>query len=141
MVKVARTAAGAALGRAGKAKRTGDGSFKVTLGDPAPAAGAAGPSSAAGPVASAQALLAVQEVGDATAGRSKGLMRAEDMLDALEDLRRGLLMGTVSKAKLQSLARMARARRETIDDPRLNALLDEIELRAEVELAKLEFGG
>lgn len=141
MVKVARTAAGAAPRRTGKAKRTGDGSFKVALGDQAPSADTVGPAAATGQVASAQALLAVQEVGDATAGRSKGLMRAEDMLEALEDLRRGLLMGTVSKAKLESLARLARARRETIDDPHLNAILDEIELRAEVELAKLEFGG
>jgi hypothetical protein len=32
---------------------------------------------------------------------------------------------------------MVRARREQLDDPKLIAILDEIELRAAVELAKL----
>jgi hypothetical protein len=37
------------------------------------------------------------------------------------------------------LSRLARARRADVDDPRLVEVLDEIELRAEVELAKLSF--
>jgi hypothetical protein len=32
---------------------------------------------------------------------------------------------------------MVRVRREQVDDPKLTAILDEIELRAAVELAKL----
>jgi hypothetical protein len=35
------------------------------------------------------------------------------------------------------LAQLVRARRDQVDDPRLIAILDEIELRAAVELAKL----
>ena len=59
------------------------------------------------------------------------------MLDQLEDLRRDLLLGAIEKEKLSSLAQRMRAHRRQTDDPRLNEIIDEIELRAEVEIAKL----
>ena len=93
---------------------------------------------AASPVAAVDALLALQEAPDAARGRAKGVARAEDMLSLLEDVRRGILLGAIPKAKLQQLARLARQGREGFIDPALDAILDEIELRAEVELAKLE---
>jgi hypothetical protein len=46
-------------------------------------------------------------------------------------------MGTIPMAKLEALAQLVRAKREQIDDPKLIEILDEIELRAAVELAKL----
>jgi hypothetical protein len=61
------------------------------------------------------------------------------MLDRLDEIRLGLLSGAVSKERLVELSRLARARRADVDDPRLVEVLDEIELRAEVELAKLSF--
>lgn len=85
-------------------------------------------------------LLAAQGV-DPDAGRGRGrerLMRhGEDILDRLEEMRRGLLLGAIPKARLAELAGLVRSRREAGADPRLAAILDEIELRAEVELAKL----
>ncbi|GER03003.1 hypothetical protein JCM17846_06850 [Iodidimonas nitroreducens] len=84
------------------------------------------------------ALLALQEMPDATAGRSKGLARAHDMLDMLEDVRKGLLMGAIPQSKLSQLSRLARDQRDGTLDPALSAILDDIEVRAEVELAKLE---
>jgi hypothetical protein len=60
------------------------------------------------------------------------------MLDRLEDIRHGLLMGAIPRDRLQELAAAVRRQREAIDDPRLVEILDEIELRARVELAKLE---
>lgn len=89
-----------------------------------------------GPIASVDALLALQGVPDSTEGRSKGLMRAEDMLDILEDVRKGILLGVVSMANLKNLAGLARDQQNKTDDPRLNDILADIELRAEVELAK-----
>ena len=59
------------------------------------------------------------------------------MLDELEQIRLGLLLGQIPRARLEQLAQMVRARREQLDDPKLIAILDEIELRAAVELAKL----
>ena len=59
------------------------------------------------------------------------------MLDELEQIRLGLLLGAIPRARLEQLAQMVRARREQLDDAKLIAILDEIELRAAVELAKL----
>ena len=60
------------------------------------------------------------------------------MLDHLDEIRMGLLLGTIPMARLEQLAQLVRAKREQIDDPKLLAILDDIELRAAVELAKLE---
>ena len=53
-------------------------------------------------------------------------------------LRDGLLAGTLPREALVRLAQLVRTRGAEIDDPRLKDVLDEIELRAEVELAKLD---
>lgn len=82
-------------------------------------------------------LLALQEAPTATASRSKGVARAEELLGQLNDIRRGILLGTLSGPQLQGLLASVRDRKVATDDPRLNGLLDEIELRAAVELAKL----
>ena len=50
------------------------------------------------------------------------------------------LVGVPLQAQLAQLAQTIRARREEIDDPRLAEILDEIELRAAVELAKFSRG-
>ncbi|GAA0601717.1 flagellar assembly protein FliX [Caenispirillum bisanense] len=86
------------------------------------------------------ALQMVDSAGDALdspAKRKAIVQRGEDILDRLEELRVGLLLGSIPKERLASLAQLVRDRRETAQDPQLGALLDEIELRAEVELAKL----
>lgn len=92
-----------------------------------------------GPAASVDALLALQaapeDSGDA---RSQGYARGHDLLDLLEDVRRGIVLGALPKDKLRRLADLARRQREGFADPQLDGLLNEIELRAEVELAKLE---
>lgn len=81
-------------------------------------------------------ILGVQEVDDALAHASRGKMRAEDILDRLEDLRLQLLAGGLSKEKLLQLSRIVNVRRSQIKDPRLMEILDEVDLRAQVELAK-----
>ncbi|MBL4639565.1 MAG: flagellar assembly protein FliX, partial [Kordiimonadaceae bacterium] len=67
----------------------------------------------------------------------KGLMRAEEMLDVMEEIRKGILLGAIPVPNLRNLAALARNQQNKTDDPKLNELLSEIELRAEVELAKL----
>ena len=96
----------------------------------------------AAPLAPRDALLSLQEVPDSATGRSKGLARASDMLDLLEEVRKGILLGAISGPKLKTLADLARNHRQNGDaslkgDERLNEILSEIELRSEVELAKL----
>jgi hypothetical protein len=95
-------------------------------------------------MADVSTVLALQEAPDATT-RNRSRQRAKErgnlMLDHLEELRMGLLLGTIPLAKLETLAQLVRAKREQIDDPKLLAILDEIELRAAVELAKFSRPG
>ncbi|MDP9126815.1 MAG: flagellar assembly protein FliX [Pseudomonadota bacterium] len=81
-------------------------------------------------------ILGVQEVDDALAHASRGKLRAQDILDRLENLRIELLTGAISKEKLLQLARVVNSHRSKLNDPRLTEILDEIDLRAQVELAK-----
>jgi len=104
----------------------------------APSAGHAQSVGASGGIASVDALIALQGVPDATDGRSKGLARAEEMLDLLEEVRKGILLGAISTSGLRILADLARNQKSDAGDPKLNEILDDIELRAEVELAKYE---
>ncbi len=99
--------------------------------------GGAAPTSGTSGVASIEALFALQEVPDATAERKRAVKRGDRMLERLDDLRRGLLLGTISMDKLSELAHLAREGSRDVDDPQLREVLQEIELRAEVELAKL----
>jgi hypothetical protein len=92
-------------------------------------------------VAPVDALIGLQEVDTATDGSRKAVVRAEAMLDILDDIKLSLLAGGVSKQKLDQLLKLVEQRRDsntTFQDPRLAHVLDEIELRARVELAKYE---
>lgn len=99
----------------------------------------AGPTSV-GPVSAVDALLAIQEVEDSTTGHSKSRARkwGHDMLDQLEQLRIGIVGGVVPRADLERIAASIERQRVRTDDPLLELILDEIELRAKVELAKLD---
>lgn len=87
-----------------------------------------------------EALLAAQEAGDGTHGGSRGKVRAEALLDSLDDLRCDILSGGVSPGRLRAIADLVATQREDVNDPKLAQILDEIDLRAQVELAKLTAG-
>lgn len=89
----------------------------------------------AAPLQSIDALLALQSVDDALTGRRKAVKRGNDVLDTLEDLKLDLLAGTIAPAKLRRLLILVEDNGRTGEDD-LDALLDDIELRAKVELAK-----
>jgi hypothetical protein len=91
-----------------------------------------------GPIAALDSILAVQGVDDSTSGRSKGLARGNQLLDMLDEVRDGLLGAGIPRATLTRLANAIGQRQDHFSDPRLQSVLDEIELRAHVELAKLE---
>ena len=108
--------------------------FALSLQGEQPAA----PASAPPAISSVDALLSVQEMPDALAGRRRAVQRGNSLLDRLEELRLGLLAGALPRERLDELARLARTARDRVDDPRLNQVLDEIDLRVAVELAKLD---
>ncbi|EWY37181.1 hypothetical protein N825_21580 [Skermanella stibiiresistens SB22] len=82
-------------------------------------------------------LLNLQEVEDSTSGPSKAKARAEELLDRLDEIRHALLSGGLPESKLNALQQVAQSHRAEVEDPRLVEILDEIDLRAQVELAKL----
>jgi hypothetical protein len=93
---------------------------------------------APGTIASVESILTLQGMDDSTGGRSKGVQYGEQLLDMLDEVRDGLLAGGVPRGTLNRLATAVSRRQEGFADPKLQNVLDEIELRARVELAKLE---
>ena len=120
----------------GKGAAKGSDFSKLLDGGTRGAEGAGGPSAAYG----VGAVFGAQEVEDSTdkPANKRARQRGEDMLDKLESLRRGLLTGSMARGDLLDLAKLVRARQETGADPQLREILGEIELRAAVELAKLD---
>jgi hypothetical protein len=110
------------------------GSFSVSETPESHAQIVAGP----GPIAALDSILMLQEMEDSTQGRSKGLAHGEQLLDLLDSIRDGLLAGGIPRATLNKLAAAVTRRHEAFADPKLQDVLDQIELRAHVELAKLE---
>ena len=99
---------------------------------------ATGTVSSATPLGAIDGILAVQEVPSATDGRSRGIKRGYSILDQLDEIRLGLLSGSLSSMRLVALSQEIKQVKDTVIDPQLSAILDDIELRAAVELAKLE---
>ena len=128
------TATGSAQAGRGAARASG-----FSLGGPSASTetGAAAPAPTVSGVASLDALLALQSVEDPMQRRRRAVSRAGRILDALDGLKMGLLEGSVSAGSLQSLVAAVREERGATDDLRLQGLLNEIETRAAVELAKL----
>jgi Class II flagellar assembly regulator len=89
-------------------------------------------------ISSMGALLALQMEDDITERRRRATARSNTLIDQLDAIRLAMLGPGVSREQLARLARTLREQRDAVDDPELSAILDDIELRAEVELAKLE---
>lgn len=83
-------------------------------------------------------LLALQEVSDDDFSRKKNIQHGENIINSLENLRRGLLLGNLPIHILRDIEQKIAAKRVGFNDQKLTAILDEIELRAAVEIAKLE---
>lgn len=101
-------------------------------------AGDAHETHAAQGAAGVNSFLFLQEVSDDEVRRQKGLQQGKTAVQALEQLHRDLLLGRIPESTLRKLEDVVAKKRESFTDPRLAQLLDEIELRAAVELAKLE---
>ncbi len=94
---------------------------------------------ATAPKASANidALLALQGIEEDPAERRKrSVQRGRGALDVLDDLKLGLLSGNLTASTLSRLRDAAANLKSSSGDPGLDAVLSEIELRVEVELAK-----
>ena len=131
----------------GKIKKTpksksGDGSFADSLKEVENSAVDRGMSQIAGG-AGVEGILAAQTADhtiDDRRLRQRLMAYGDDILDKLDEIRIGILLGHFSKQKLTELAQRLRQKREKCIDPQLDEILAEIELRAEVEIAKYARG-
>ncbi|MCA1378118.1 MULTISPECIES: flagellar assembly protein FliX [Bradyrhizobium] len=119
---------------ASQAKRTGSGSFVLP-----DTSSAQETRSAAAPKAAANidALLALQGVEeDPVERRKRSVARGRTALDVLDDVKMGLLSGNLDVSTVMRLRDAAAHLKSSSGDAGLDAVLSEIELRVEVELAK-----
>jgi hypothetical protein len=93
----------------------------------------AAPPRAAGNI---DALMALQGVEDPIERRKRSVQRGRGALDVLDDLKLGLLSGNFDASTVNRLRAAAANLKSSSGDPGLDAVLSEIELRVEVELAK-----
>lgn len=93
------------------------------------------------PVGALGGLLGAQEVDEREARRRKEVKRGKLTLDVLSNLRDALLIGSLPYSTIRQLEQLVAQQRADTNDPTLSAILNEIEVRAAVELAKLEMSG
>ncbi len=119
-------------------KKTGDGTFDSMVGDTAETAGQAATGRPAS-VSALDALLTLQAADSGTSEEAtkRARKRANDLLDHLDKIKVGILTGELPKSTLEQLAQTVASHRDQVMDPQLAEILDDIDLRAQIELAKL----
>lgn len=137
-MKVDRTTPqGPIVPRRGVKPRASGNGFDDALGGSSGSGTVSGNGEGAKGVAGMDALLALQEVADPGGTPGQAHRHGERLLDHLEVLRLEILNGRVPAESVERLAEAVKDARAKSGDARLDGILDEIELRAQVELAKL----
>ncbi len=88
-------------------------------------------------VAGIDALMALQGLEDATERRKRAVRKGKGALDALEGLKVAMLAGTLDQGTLNRLRELSADLQEATGDRGLDEVLAEIDLRVQVEIAKL----
>jgi Class II flagellar assembly regulator len=124
----------AATATAPAARRSAAGSF--SLPEEETHTGPAG-TAAVRTVGGIDALIALQGVEGVEERRRRALKRGLTALDVLDEMKLGLLSGQLDHGTLVKLKAAAAGLKDISGDPQLDRVLAEIELRVEVELAKM----
>jgi len=86
-------------------------------------------------------LLGLQEIEDNTpspAEHKQTIEHGEALLERLHSLHQSILLGKIPAQELRAISERLAERKQTSPDPKIQAVIQEIEVRAAVELAKLE---
>lgn len=125
---------GAALStKTGSARRTAAGGFSLEEPEAPRNTGSAGPMRA---VTGLDGLLALQGVETPTERKKRAVTRGRKALDVLDDLKLGLLDGSLDSATLDRLKLASEGLAGDTGDTGLDDVLNAIDLRVAVELAK-----
>ena len=115
------------------ARKSAGGTFAVSEQDTPRSAAAAGGLRA---ISTVDALIALQGIEDFKERKKRAVAKGRYALDVLDQLKLGLLDGSVDQAALSRLKVAAEGLNDGSGDPGLDAVLGEIDLRVAVELAK-----
>lgn len=131
------SATGMSMGTATGGVKRGGGDFSLSKASGGAKSAATAQTSAAFGMMGVDALLALQGEEDVLTGRRRRqIKRSHDILDALDDIKVSVLSGEIDDEALLRLQGMIALHREDIEDEKLQGVLNEIETRAFVELAK-----
>jgi hypothetical protein len=122
---------------AGKPARAGvrGGEFQIPSASSAqPRAEVAAPAMVTG----VDVIVALQAIEQPDDRRRRAVATGDRILDLLDQLKLGMLSGRVSISDLEKLKRTIERQQLQDNDPELNDILKQINLRAHVELAKLK---
>jgi hypothetical protein len=114
-------------------KRAGGGTFSLAETSAPPAQN---PAVALRTLGGIDALIALQGIEDPTERRRRAVKHGRRALDALDELKLGLLAGSLDQGTLLRLKAVAGDLKDGSGDERLDQVLSEIDLRVAVELAK-----
>jgi hypothetical protein len=127
-------ASAAAAAAPGTSRRTSAGTFALAQDEPARGGG---PVASLRTIGGIDALVALQGVEDPRERRRRSVKKGRAALDALDELKAGLLTGRLDQSALERLKASSAVLRDDSGEPGLDRVLAEIELRVEVELAKM----
>lgn len=132
-MRIAGPNATARLANASGPKRASSGGFSVAESETPTQAQA---TTSLRTIGGIDALLALQGEEGAGERKKRAVKRGGIALDVLDELKIGVLEGSIGPATLTRLRAATAGLRDGSGDPGLDAVLAEIELRVEVEIAK-----
>jgi hypothetical protein len=135
-MRITDRTATAGVSGTGQAQRPAGVGARFSLGDIG-ANAPTGSAQAAAPAGAIGGLLALQAAGGEIERRERAIRRGRGVLDGLDRLKIALLSGGISAADLLGIRSALMQQKDQLEDPALQDLLAQIDLRAEVELAKL----
>lgn len=141
MIKITETLPTYSASKLKKIRKGGEGEFGdfLSAAEEAEQASGAGPAAAPREVTGLNPLLSLQEVSEEEIRRQRSLQQGKQSVDILEQLRREILTGQTTPAMILKMQdQVEQLRRNAAPDPRLQEIMDDIELRLAVEAAKLE---